>query len=238
VRSARDPIRRIVASYDARIVRWYSRVRFTILRQSFLEEIGQYLPRSGRILDVGCGFGLFSLYFAAQSPGRRIVGIDRDPRRIALARASAARLGIEGVEYRVCDALEWKERARFDAVYSLDLVHHVPRASVPRLLTELRDSLRPGGRLLLKEVEDQPAWKRWFTLALDRVMVGREPVHYWSAAELGARLEGLGFEVMRHRMRDVLPYPHILYVSRLVDRLEHPRPDAGAESDGSPDPAS
>ena len=48
----RDPvraIRSIVASYDDPVIRLYSRVRFTILRQVFLEEIGQYLPREGRV---------------------------------------------------------------------------------------------------------------------------------------------------------------------------------------------
>ena len=32
----------------------------------FLEEIEQYLPDHGTILDLGCGFGLFSLYIAAR----------------------------------------------------------------------------------------------------------------------------------------------------------------------------
>jgi 2-polyprenyl-3-methyl-5-hydroxy-6-metoxy-1,4-benzoquinol methylase len=210
-----DPIGRIVASYRDPVIRTYSRLRFIILRQVFLEEIGQYLPAAGRILDVGCGFGLFSLYFAALEPSRRIVGIDRSSRRIDHAQASARRLSIANAEYRVADVRSWDGGERFDAAYSLDVVHHLPAAEVPPFLAKLRDSLVPGGLLLLKEVEDRPAWKRWFTLALDRLVVGREPIRYWPAAELTALLEALGFEVVRHRMRDVLPYPHILYVARL-----------------------
>ena len=93
-------------------------------------------------------------------------------------------------------------------------MHHLPRGAVPDFLATLRAHLRPGGVLILKEVEDRPAWKRWFTRVLDRCMVGAEPVHYWSAVELAALLGGLGLNVVRHRMRDVLPYPHILYVAR------------------------
>ena len=214
-----DPIRRIVASYDDVVTRLYSRIRFVILRQPFLEEIGQYLPRAGRILDLGCGFGLFSLYFASLEPGRRILGIDRNARRVARARTSANRLGLANAEYEVADVRTWSSSEAFDAVYALDLVHHLPRATVPGFLGAVRDRLRPGGVLLLKEVEDRPLHKRWFTLALDRLMVGSEPIHYWSAAELVALLEGLSFHVVRHRMRDVIPYPHILYVAR---RPEHP----------------
>ncbi len=51
-------------SHDNLVIRLYSRVRFQIPRQIFLEEIGQYLPARGRLLEMGGGFGLFSLYFA------------------------------------------------------------------------------------------------------------------------------------------------------------------------------
>src|SRR5688572_5542431 len=124
-------IRAIVASYENVVIRLYSWVRFRILRQVFLEEIGQYLPRSGRVLDLGCGFGLFSLFFASQEPARRITGVDRDAKRIALARASAARLGLANVDYELEDGLAWKSAERFDAIYLLDMIHHLPRAAVP-----------------------------------------------------------------------------------------------------------
>jgi 2-polyprenyl-6-hydroxyphenyl methylase/3-demethylubiquinone-9 3-methyltransferase len=208
-------IRSIVGSYDDLVIRLYSRVRFTILRQIFLEEIGQYLPKNGRILDLGCGFGLFSLYFATLGPERRITGVDQDARRIELARASAARLNLTNVDYHVGDGLDWNSDESFDAIYLLDLIHHLPRASVPEFLERLRGRLRPGGVLVLKDIEDRPWWKVMFTLALDRLMVGTEPIHYWSPAELQPLLEGLGFDVVRHRMRDFLPYPHIVYVNRL-----------------------
>jgi hypothetical protein len=95
----------------------------------------------------------------------------------------------------------------------LDIVHHVPPDAVPPLLTSLRRSLPRGGRLLVKDVDTRPAPKRWFTWALDRAMDPRAPVRYWSADELTGALEHAGFEVRRHLMVDVLPYPHILYIA-------------------------
>ena len=65
-----DTIRSIVRAYDDPVVRAYCWARFLVLRQRFLEEIGQYLPPSGPVLDIGCGFGLFSLYYAATAPAR------------------------------------------------------------------------------------------------------------------------------------------------------------------------
>lgn len=41
-----DPIEKVIGAFDSWVIRLYSRGRFTILREIFLEEIGQYLPRT------------------------------------------------------------------------------------------------------------------------------------------------------------------------------------------------
>jgi cyclopropane fatty-acyl-phospholipid synthase-like methyltransferase len=207
-----DTIRSIVRAYDDPVVRAYCWARFLILRQRFLEEIGQYLPPTGPVLDIGCGFGLFSLYYAATAPGRFVRGLDLDGRRIAMARRAAGRLGLDNVAYEQGDARDFKGDTEVAAAYMLDIVHHVPPATVPSLLGQLRRCLTPGGILLVKDVDTRPAPKRWFTWALDRLMAPRTPVRYWSAEELTAALEGAGFRVRRHLMVDLLPYPHVLYI--------------------------
>jgi 2-polyprenyl-3-methyl-5-hydroxy-6-metoxy-1,4-benzoquinol methylase len=207
-----DVIRRIIAAYDDPVVRAYCWARFWILRQRFLDEIGQYLPESGPILDVGCGFGLFSLYYAATGPRRFVRGLDVSGGRIALARRAAGRLGLDNVAYEEADARDFKGDGEVAAAYMLDIVHHIPPATVPPLLRQLHRCLKPGAHLLVKDVDTHPAAKRWFTWLLDRAMAPRTPVHYWSAEALTVALEETGFRVRRHLMVDFLPYPHVLYV--------------------------
>src|SRR5437879_13665027 len=112
-----DTIRSIVRAYDDPVVRAYCWARFLVLRQRFLEEIGQYLPPSGPVLDIGCGFGLFSLYYAATGPGRVLRGLDLSPRRIAMARRAARRLGLENVAYELGDARDFKGDSEVAAAY-------------------------------------------------------------------------------------------------------------------------
>jgi 2-polyprenyl-3-methyl-5-hydroxy-6-metoxy-1,4-benzoquinol methylase len=207
-----ETIRSIIRAYDDPVVRAYCWARFGILRQRFLDEIGQYLPEAGPVLDIGCGFGLFSLYYAASGPRRVVRGIDVNGRRIALARRAAGRLGLENVVYETGDACDFKGDADVQAAYMLDIVHHVPPAAVPGLLRQLRRCLPPGGLLLVKDVDTRPAPKRWFTWALDKAMAPASPVHYWSAEALTAALDAAGFRVRRHLMVDLLPYPHVLYI--------------------------
>jgi SAM-dependent methyltransferase len=216
-RIGREAIARVVDAYDDWLIRAYSRARFVILRQRFLDEIGQYLPVSGDVLDLGCGFGLFSLYYAQIQPGLRLHGVDLDARRIGLARKAGQRLGLANVDYAVGDARDFRANRAYAGAYMLDIVHHVEPGAVRPLLAELHAALVPGARLIVKDVDRRPAYKRWFTHALDLAVSPGSPPHYWAAEALEAALEETGFRVHRHAMVDFLPYPHVLYVCRKPD---------------------
>ena len=205
----------VIQSCGSWLTRTYSTLRFLILRQPFLDEIGQYLPAEGRVLDLGCGFGLFSLYYATLEPARQLTGVDLSESRIRAARASAERLGRHNVRYECSDVRKWGTEDPYDAIYMLDLIHHLPEREVLTFLESVRNRLRPGGMLVIKEVSNRPRYKMWFTLLLDRLMVGNEPIHYWPPEQLMELLGKLGFDVKRHQMKDFLPYPHVLYLCRL-----------------------
>src|SRR6202035_1085894 len=110
--------------------RTYSRVRFSILRPKLLSVMDLLLPDEGRILDVGCGFGLFAAYFGQTHPRREIVGIDPNARRIAMAeRVARSVLGTaagKGHRFLVGDVRDAKLEGPFAAVYMLDVMHHIP----------------------------------------------------------------------------------------------------------------
>jgi 2-polyprenyl-3-methyl-5-hydroxy-6-metoxy-1,4-benzoquinol methylase len=211
--SPRDLIRRIIGVYESLVIRAYCRVRFVIMRQRFLDEIGQYLPERGHVLDVGCGFGLFALYYASRNPALRIHGLDLNERRVAYAKRAAAALGLTNVEFSVGDAALFQCVEGLDGAYMLDIVHHLARPDAVRLLAEVSAKLVDRGRLLIKDVSDRPWWKMAFTLILDKAMTIRAPVDYWSPTELTDQLRKFGLTVYRHEMVDLLPYPHVLYVS-------------------------
>ena len=98
------------------------------------------LPSGSRVIDLGCGSGLFTQLL--QEAGYRAVGIDISPKLIELGRNTYL-----GLDLRVGDAeaLPFADGA-FDGVLLSGLVHHFPD---PRLLVaETYRVLRPGGRFM------------------------------------------------------------------------------------------
>jgi len=193
------------------VERAYANIRFSILRPKLLSVMDLLLPDSGRILDIGCGFGLFAAYFGQTQPGRCITGIDPDARRIQMAKRVAGQLKLDRHEFIAADARDARVKGPFDAAYVLDVMHHIPEADQRALLVRLRDLLSPRGTLIIKDITTEPAFGLRFTELLDRVMVGwDEPLAYRHHREWGQMLTELGFRVRMVRVPDVLPYPHVV----------------------------
>ena len=213
--SQADIKRRNTRAYSSWVVRVYCYIRFLIMNMRILEEIEQYLPKDGRILDVGCGFGLFSLYFVSCSEKRTVQSFDRSSGRIQQAQESAARLGLtERVQFEVCDVLNYEFKDEVDAVVMLDLLHHIPAGVVPKLIGHIYDTMSEQGTVAIKEVMSKPWWKMAFTWILDKAMDPRASVNYYSKEQMIEMLEAHGFDVKCHQLLDILPYPHILYICR------------------------
>jgi 2-polyprenyl-3-methyl-5-hydroxy-6-metoxy-1,4-benzoquinol methylase len=195
----------------------YSLVRFSIMRPKLLSVMDLLLTDEGRILDVGCGFGLFAAYFGQTHPGRRIVGVDPNARRIGLARHVAARLGLRDHSFVVGDVRDASIEGPFDAAYVLDVMHHLPRADQRPVLERLRSLLVPGGILIVKDITTEPRFGLVFTELLDRLMVGwDEPLSYRHHHEWGEILTSVGFKVRMVRVPDILPYPHVVIAAKKV----------------------
>lgn len=206
-------IRNIVRAYDRPLVRLYGTIRCLILNRRFLDEIAQYFPDSGLVLDIGCGYGIFAQYYATLFPQLRIRAIDVNPRRIEAARATAQRLQLSNVEFCVGDACDFRCQEAIRGAYIMDLIHHMPEEAVPRLVRPLAESLEPGCRLIIKDIDTSPRYKLIYSWMVDKFMDYRAPVRYWSSFEVKEMLKSFGFEVYKHSLLSYLPSPHIVYIA-------------------------
>ena len=87
------------------------------------------------VLDVGCGTGTLAILARQREPGARVVGLDGDPKVLALARRKIARAGVE-VELRegLADASGAFPNASFDRILTSLMLHHLVSALSSRSL--------------------------------------------------------------------------------------------------------
>jgi len=102
------------------------------------------------VLDVGCGTG--TLAIAAKKrvgAAGAVFGIDASPAMVAKAIRKSARAGADVAFTKAfVEALPFPD-ARFDAVLSTMMLHHLPRQVRHQCTAEIRRVLKPRGRLLV-----------------------------------------------------------------------------------------
>jgi cyclopropane fatty-acyl-phospholipid synthase-like methyltransferase len=103
-------------------------------------------------LDAGCGAGHVTRSLAARvGPGGRVVGIERDPVKLTAARTETERAGLRNVEYREGDVATWSEPDTYDVAYGRFIISHLRDRK--GFVERLRDALRPGGLLILEDID-------------------------------------------------------------------------------------
>lgn len=109
------------------------------------------ISKGARILDVGCGAGVDTLFAAIMAgPDGNAVGIDLSPEMLGRARANATKAGLGNVMFQECSAelLPFSD-ASFDVVISNGVFNLVP--DKPKALKEVYRVLSSKGRLLMAD---------------------------------------------------------------------------------------
>lgn len=105
------------------------------------------LEQGMRLLDVGCGWGGMVLH-AARHHGVHAVGVTLSARQAEWASQAVTDAGLsDQVEIRVQDYRDLTD-GPFDAISSIGMFEHVGLARLADYFAQLRELLRPGGRLL------------------------------------------------------------------------------------------
>lgn len=132
--------------------RWISPSVVQALQVDLHERMIRDVARGARLLDVGSGGGQHAVRVAQDRPDLRIEGIDISSTMVRRARALAEREGVsDKVAFRLGDALELPyENESFDAVWCAGPLKQVSDKS--RAMRECYRVLRPGGRLLIMDV--------------------------------------------------------------------------------------
>jgi cyclopropane-fatty-acyl-phospholipid synthase len=100
------------------------------------------------ILDLGCGWGSFSLYAASKLPQARITSVSNSKPQREFILGKAARLGLKNIEVLTQDANQLDLAAQsFDRVVSVEMFEHMRNYEL--LLSKISSWLKPEGKLFV-----------------------------------------------------------------------------------------
>jgi SAM-dependent methyltransferase len=153
-------------------------------------------------LEVGCGGGDLAFDMAQLvGPAGRIIATDIDEKKLEIATQDAAGQQLKNVEFRLADITKSDPGTSFDLVHARFLLTHL--ANPAQALARMRHALRPGGIIVIEDIDFRGHFSYPESAALWRyVELYTEVVRRRGAdANIGPRLPALlleaGFENVR-----------------------------------------
>jgi SAM-dependent methyltransferase len=156
------------------------------------------------VCDMGCGNGFYTLELARRvGPRGRVYAVDVQPEMLRMLLGRLAEQGIHNVKPVLGTAIDPRlPKGEVDLILCIDVYHEFSHPEA--MLERIRESLAPGGRLVLAEFRgEDPA-------------VPIKPEHKMTKAQVRAELEPAGFTLAREF--DRLPWQHLLFFEAGPDR--------------------
>lgn len=161
------------------------------IRERVLQAVG--LEGDERLLDMGCGTGSLLIELKKKYPRLTAVGLDPDPRILAIAEQKAKKIGLtinwsEGYAQH----LPFPDRY-FDVVVSTMMFHHLSSDVKRHAANEAHRVLIPGGRFLLVDFGKPVSFLAHTLLFVVSLVDGREEMEANLRGEIPSILRDAGF---------------------------------------------
>ncbi len=206
----------MLSRIPSQLFRFYSSQGLRVAMYAYLrwrgcpfEQIESHIPREGKIIDVGCGYGLLANFLILRSSKRDVTGIDLSVRRISAAQETIG--SRRNIRFKLMNVLDL-ELGELDVAVMSDFLHHIDYAAQEELLAHCYQKLPTGGLLIIEEVDDKPLCKYWFNTMLDKMLNIGDRIFFRNQREFRELLEKIGFKVNVKEANKGLPLSDVIFI--------------------------
>lgn len=100
-----------------------------------------------KIMDLGCGWGSFSLWAAARFPGCTFTSVSNSNSQRAYIESQATARGLKNIEVITADMNTFDVDETFDRIVSVEMFEHM--RNYEKLMAKTSGWLKPGGKLFV-----------------------------------------------------------------------------------------
>jgi uncharacterized protein len=140
--------------YKGPFVEWYMRIK-TKLEKNY-GIFHQLVPKQGKILDIGCGYGFMSYMLYFTSDKRGVTGIDYDEEKIATANNCFSKT--PAINFFNTDVLHFNFET-YDAIILADMLHYLQANEQRQVIEKCIAQLNTGGIVIIRDGDKDAAEK-------------------------------------------------------------------------------
>jgi len=128
------------------VLEWYLRIKLKL--ENNYQLFHELLHVSGKLLDIGCGYGFLSYMLHFTSTERDITGIDYDADKIDTANHCFSKN--EKINFIYADVTTFNF-GKYDGIVLSDVLHYLQPGQQKMIIEKCIDRLNPGGIIMIRE---------------------------------------------------------------------------------------
>ena len=130
------------------VLEWYCKIKVGM--ESNYKLFESYLPKEGKITDVGCGYGFLPLMLSFTGKNREITGIDYDEEKIGIAANCISKS--DKVNFVCADVTQY-EYDFADAFVISDVLHYLSEEQQVEVISRCAKKLNKNGIMIIRDAD-------------------------------------------------------------------------------------
>lgn len=189
--------------------KFYLWIRVILIPDEFFNTLDESIGKYKSFLDIGCWYGLISIYLLRKGFSGKIYWLDIDEKRISYLNLLKKNKNRDQASFEVRDFIKqgFKGLEDYETAIVIDILHHLDKKTQDALLTHLSHSVQ---NLIIKCIDTKPRRKYYRNFFHDYVLMQNRILCFQWSWVIKSQCEQLWYATKLSYPYSLFPYPHYM----------------------------